>query len=125
MVLFVAQLGYAQEKLEFGDTPTTNTNPKYRSNPKDHKNRRVIHWVKTSSKGLLLGNRCMEEVISEMGFVYLIQTKGQEGNKNRFNRFAHNFAAKFRILLRNGPFWKFKLKKKTNECRRETGDFVG
>lgn len=115
----------AQEKLEFGDTPTTNLDPKYKSNHKDHKNRPIIHWVKTSTKGLLLGNRCMEEVTSEMGFVYLIQNKGQAGNRSGFNRFTHNFAAKLRITLRNGPFWRFKLKKKTKECRKETGDFVG
>ncbi|MEM6358913.1 MAG: hypothetical protein AAF149_05970 [Bacteroidota bacterium] len=125
VVFFVFQVSYAQKKLEFGDTPTTNAKPKYRSNPKEHKNRRVIHWIKTSSKGLLLGNRCVEKVTTDMGFVYLIQPKGQKGYKNGFNRFTHNFAAKFRILLRNGPFWKFKLKKKTNECRKETGDFVG
>lgn len=115
----------AQEKLDFGDTPTTNSDPKYRSNPKEYKNKNVIHWVKTSSKGLLLGNRCMEEVTTNMGFVYLIQPKGQQGNKTGFNRFTHNFAAKLRITFRNGPFWRFKLKKKTKECRKETGDFVG
>lgn len=125
ILLCSSYVGGAQEKLEFGDTPTTNSKPKYSSNPKDYKNRRVIHWVKTSSKGLLLGNRCMEEVTSKMGFVYLLQPQGLEGNKSRINRFAHNFAAKLRITLRNGPFWRFKLKKKTKECRKETGDFVG
>ncbi|MEM6524826.1 MAG: hypothetical protein AAGF85_04250 [Bacteroidota bacterium] len=127
-LLVLLSFGYAslaQEKLEFGDTPTTNINPKYRSNHRDYKDRRIIHWVKTSPKGLLLGNRCMEEVTSKMGFVYLLQPNGLEGNKSGLNRFAHNFAAKLRITLRNGPFWRFKLKKKTKECRKETGDFVG
>ena len=126
LILLVASTPlFAQEKLEFGDTPTTNSDPKYKPDHRDHKEKRLIHWMKTSPKGLLTGNKCMEEVTNEMGFVYLIQLKGQAGYKSEFNRLIHNFGAKMGILVRNGPFWKLKLKKKTNECRRETGDYVG
>lgn len=115
----------AQDKLIFGDTPTTTKSPKYKSNPKEYKEKRPIQWVKSNSKGLLIGNPCMEEVMKEMGFTYLVQPKGQEPNKNEFQRNVYNFFAKIRITLRNGPFWKFKLKKWRNQCRAETSDFVG
>ena len=115
----------AQDKLVFGDTPTTAKSPKYKSNPKEYKEKRPIQWVKSSSKGLLIGNPCMEEVTNKMGFVYLIQPKGQEPNQNGLQRNIHNFFAKIKITFRNGPFWKFKLKKKRRECGTETGDFVG
>ncbi|QSE99118.1 hypothetical protein [Fulvivirga lutea] len=114
-----------QDKLVFGDTPTTTKSPKYKSNPKDHKTKHPIYWVKQSSKGLLIGNPCMEEITQEMGFVYLVQPKGQAYNDNGFERNLHNFFAKLRITLKNGPFWKFKLKKWRKRCRAETGDFVG
>ena len=102
----------AQEKLDFGDTGTTNKAPKYKSNPKDYKQKRPIQWVKNTAKDLLIGNPCMEEVTQEMGFVYLIQPKGASPNKNDVQRLMHNLFAKLAITFRNGPFWKFKLKKK-------------
>lgn len=67
----------------------------------------------------------MEEITQDMGFVYLVQPKGQAYNDNGFERNLHNFFAKLRITLKNGPFWKFKLKKWRKKCRAETGDFVG
>lgn len=115
----------AQEKLEFGDTPTTTKTPKYKTNPKKHKPKHKIQWVKNNGKGLLVGNQCMEEVIDEMGFVYLIQPKKQVLNDNEFQRNVHNFFAKLRITLKNGPFWKFKLKKWRKQCGAETGDYLG
>ncbi|TRX56104.1 hypothetical protein FNH22_17140 [Fulvivirga sp. M361] len=116
---------FAQEKLEFGDTPTTTSKPKYKPRDKDHRQRDIIHWVKPTAKGLYMGNKCVDELTYSMGFVYLIQVKGQTGYKSETNRLLHNLGAKIRILFRNGPFWKFKLKKKTKECRRETGDYIG
>ena len=125
LLILFSTSALAQEDLKFGDTPTTNKNPKYKQRKKDFKRKHVIHWVKKDTRGLLIGNPCMERVFADMGFVYLVQPKGQRNNKTNFGRFTHNFAAKFRILLRNGPFWKFKLKKKTKDCRRQTGDYTG
>lgn len=120
---------YAQDGLQFGDTGTTTKSPKYKSRKKDFKEKKPIEWVKNSPNGLLLGNPCMEEVTTEMGFIYVIQTKNQTkfgGQKmNGFDRFWHNLGAKLRIMFKNGPFWKFKLKKKRKECRELTGDYVG
>ncbi len=115
----------AQEDLRFGDTPTTNKDAKYKPRDKDYRQKALIHWVKPDAKGLLIGNKCMDEVTYKMGFIYLVQPKGQPGHRTEFGRLTHNFFAKMGIFFRNGPFWKFKLKKKAKECRRLTGDFMG
>lgn len=122
---FVGSTLLAQDKLEFGNTSTTAKAPKYKSKKSDYKNKHKIQWVKNSSKGLLVGNPCMDDVTHDMGFVYLIQPKGQPLNESGFQRNVHNFFAKLRITFKNGPFWKFKLKKWRKKCQAETGDFVG
>lgn len=126
--LFISFAITAQNKLEFGDTPTTNLNPKYKSNNKKFKEKKPIRWVKNSPNGLLLGNKCMEKVKQEMGFEYELQSNSYQGPLNKMNefyRFWHNLAAKTRIMLKNGPFWKSKLKRKQKECRQLTGDYMG
>jgi hypothetical protein len=111
------------DELNFGDTETTNTKPTYKAKKK--KNRRNIQWIKNDSEGLLLGNLCMQQVTDDMGFEYLIQVKGTPVYKDEFSRLIHNFGAKIGIMFRNGPFWKFKLKKERKNCRESTGDYVG
>lgn len=125
LLIFFSTSALAQKELKFGDTPTTNKDPKYKQRHKDFKRKHVIHWVKTDTKGLLIGNPCMERVFADMGFVYQVEPKGQRSSKSGAGRLIHNFAAKTRIFFRNGPFWKFKLKKKRKGCRRQTGDYTG
>lgn len=122
----IATYSVAQDKLDFGDTPTTNLNPKYKSDKKDYKAKRPVQWVKNSPKDLMLGNPCMDEVTDEMGFVYVVQTKNQTyGRMSGFARFWHNLAAKSRIMLKNGPLWKFKLKRKRKRCEALTNNYMG
>lgn len=127
IVIFILLAGvcYGQNDLKFGDTGTTNKAPTYKPNSKRYKNKHMVQWIKNDAKGLLLGNKCMQDITNEMGFIYVVQPKGQAGNRSEFGRLVHNFFAKIGITLRNGPFWKFKLKKKRKECRSSTGDFVG
>ena len=128
MLLFLcvsARLCAQDEELRFGNTPMTNKYPTYESNDKHYKEKQLIYWVKNDARGLLEGNPCMDEVTRDMGFVYLIQPQGQTWNNSEFERLLHNFGAKFRIMLKNGPFWKFKLKRERKRCRELTGDFVG
>lgn len=125
-LMFIASISYAQDDLRFGDTGTTNRkSPTYKSNNKNFKKKRLIQWIKNEPNGLLLGNKCMEDVTRKMGFEYVVQPKGQQGNRTELGRLMHNLFAKFGVTLRNGPFWKFKLKKKRKECRQSTGDYVG
>jgi len=114
-----------QTSIDFGTTGMTSHDPKNKQNGKDFKERRLVHWIKNDGKNLLIGNPCMNDVTHGMGFEYVVQVKGQPGNRNGFGRFMHNVGSKTVILFRNGPFWKIKLKRKRNECRRLTGDHIG
>ncbi len=115
----------AQDDLKFGNTATTNKSPTNKPKHKDLKSKRSIQWIKNDTDGLLLGNKCMEDVTSEMGFEYVVQVKGRSGYKSEFERLVHNLTAKIGIMFRNGPFWKFRLKKERKQCREKTGDYVG
>lgn len=123
--LTVANNVHAQTAKDFGSTGKTSHNPKNKHSHKEHQTKRLIHWIKNDSKGLLIGNICMDKVTQDMGFVYVVQVKGQPGNRHEFGRFINNFGAKTSILFKNGPFWKIKLKRKRKECRRLTGDHLG
>jgi len=125
LFLFLTAPTLAQDDLKFGNTATTNKSPTYKPSHKELKSKRPIHWIKNDADGLLLGNKCMEDVTQEMGFEYVLQVKGRSGYKSEIERLAHNLTAKIGIMIRNGPFWKFRLKKKRKECREKTGDFVG
>lgn len=125
--LLVSISSFAQDEddLKFGNTATTNKSPTNKPKHKELKKKRPIQWVKNNPEGLLLGNKCMQDVTTDMGFEYVIQHKGQSSYKSEVARLAHNLTAKIGILFRNGPFWKFKLKKRRKECREKTGDYVG
>jgi len=116
---------YCQDSLVFGDTANTNITPTNKKEDKGQKHRRIVQWVKNDSKGLLIGNPCMEDVMAEMGFTYLIQMEGMSVYKNTIGRYFHNKGVKIKLFFRNGPFWRVKLKKKRRECRLQTRDFVG
>jgi hypothetical protein len=89
------------------------------------KEKKLIQIIKNDTKGILYGNRCFEEVTTDMGFEYVVQPKGQPGNMNEFGRNMHNFWSKFKLFFKAGPFWKSKVNKKVRECRELSGDFVG
>lgn len=76
-------------------------------------------------KGILLGNRCMEEATREMGFRYEVVPKEGPGSKTHEGVFFHNLGVKTILLFKNGPFWSIRLKKRMKECRRKTGDYMG
>ena len=128
-ILFICFLStsilYSQTSKDFGTTGNTSKNPKHTHNDKEHTKKRLTHWIKNDSKGLLIGNACMNEVTHSMGFEYVVQIKGQPGNRHGFGRSIHNLGAKTAILFKNGPFWKLKLNRKRRECRRLTGDHIG
>jgi len=115
----------AQDKLEFGDTGMTNKSPKYKSNKKDFKQKKSIEIITRSSRGLLLGNSCVEEYMASKRYRYLLVPLGEGSSMSGFKVFTHNFGAKFILFFRNGPFWKINLIKKRKKCRSLTGDFVG
>lgn len=112
------------QELDFGDTYNTNTEPSIREG-KRKKPKRMLSWIKNDPKNTLMGNKCFDEFTKSLGFEYVLQPRGEYGNRSEFSRLMHNLRVKLSLTFKNGPFWKFKLKKKRRECRKDTGDFMG
>jgi hypothetical protein len=107
--------------------PTPNTQIGAKPDPKKQgdKEKKIRYIITNDTKETLAGNICFEEAIREMGFQYLAVPKGQPPNKNGFSRWWRNFAVKFMITLKNGPFWKIKVNRKYEECKFGSGDYTG
>jgi hypothetical protein len=86
---------------------------------------RPIGIVVTDIRDIGYGNRCVSEATQKMGFVYVPMPIQEIERKPRFYYFIHNQAARFKVTLKNGPFWQKKLKKSIKNCRQTTGDFTG
>jgi hypothetical protein len=78
---------------------------------------------KRNADNLLLGNRCAEKVMKDYHFRYEIVPPNYQIKSSQY--FVHNFFANFKLFFKNGPFWKSRVQKKINECRKLTKDFVG
>jgi hypothetical protein len=81
--------------------------------------------IKNHPAGTLYGNPCFLDVSHSYGFEYLIVPEGVAPNKNGMSRAIHNLGVNIKLLFRNGPFWKSRLKKKYEKCKYSYGDFVG
>jgi hypothetical protein len=74
---------------------------------------------------VLYGNPCMEEITHNMGFEYLlIPNTDAEGYTNA-HPFWHNLKMRFKLMGKNGIFYRRKLKRAIEFCREMSGDFVG
>lgn len=118
---------FAQEDQKLvKNTSNTDIYKKAPPKPNSEKSEKaLLSIVKNDTKEILYGNKCVEEVANKMGFKYLVIPKGNKGNLNGFNRFFHNLGVKFIITIKNGPFWKSKIKKRIRDCRNQSGDFTG
>lgn len=90
--------------------------------PKRIKTRYIII---TETKGVLHGNPCAVQETQKMGFQYLLLRKGQPGYETTWDKVANNVWIKTGLVVRKSPFWKMILKKRIEDCRVNTGDFVG
>jgi hypothetical protein len=107
--------------------PTPNTAKDARPDPKKAKPKvpRTRFIITNDARKTLAGNACFEEVTQNMGFMYLAVPPGQGPNRNGWTRNTHNLGVKTAILFKNGPFWKLKVNKWREECRKRSGDYVG
>lgn len=123
---FSGHYAFAQ-KVDKDYFPTPNTVTDAKPDPKKNIEKELVirYIIRNDTKMTLTGNLCFEEITMEMGFQYLAVPKGQAPNRNGFVRWKHNFGVKFMIFLKNGPFWKLKIKRKYQECKYGSGDFVG
>ena len=92
---------------------------------KSLKKQRSHQIVTTDLRNIGYGNRCVTEATHKLGFTYVPMPISEVERKSAFYYFIHNQAARFKVTLKNGPFWQHKLKKRIKECRRTTGDFTG
>jgi hypothetical protein len=81
--------------------------------------------VITETKGVLYGNPCALQETHKMGFEYVLLKEGQPGYETRWKKMTNNFFVKTGLVFRRSPFWKLILKNRIEDCRVNTGDFVG
>ena len=106
-------------------TSNTDFDKKGRNAQKKSKSKKVRYILKKDTQNTSYGNPCVTEVTRSKGFEYLVTLKGQPGYESELQRGFHNFGVNFCLLFRNGPFWKSGLKKKIENCRFKSGDYVG
>ena len=125
LLIFLSGIVFSQGRNEAPfKTPNTHIEPT--PDPKkDKPKRKELNFViKKDTKGYLPGNKCFEEVTTDMGFIYLAVPKGQSYYTSEFDRNLHNFGAKIKILVKNGPFWKIKVNKTYKKCNYGYADYA-
>lgn len=102
-------------------TSTTSYEPSHKIN----KNHTIIpiYLSVNSTRSVLYGNPCATNITREMGFEYHILTKMEK--ETITNPEWQNFLAEIKVFFKNGPFWKAKVRRGIEDCRRKTGDYVG
>jgi hypothetical protein len=73
---------------------------------------------------VLYGNPCMEEITREMGFQYLLIPKTSAEGYTDEDPFWHNLKTHFKLMMKNGIFYKRKIRRAIKFCRQMSGDFV-
>ncbi len=121
----IAQRKKGYHPLDFGGTDNTLFDPEIPDETEKPRKPRSFYLVLKSTKGTLYGNKCIEEVTYSMGFKFLVQPYGNIGYRSEVGRVLHNFFTRILLTFRNGPFWYFRLKRKIEECKEFSGDFVG
>ncbi len=84
---------------------------------------RIFVIIKRPEK-VLYGNPCMEEITNEMGFQYLLIPKTSADGYTNQSPVWHNFKVHFKLIKKNGLFYKRKLRRAVKFCRQMSGDFV-
>lgn len=106
-------------------TPALDKSAGFSPNAMRPKRKKIRFLVKKRTNGLLMGNKCAEDVTHKMGFEYIVLAKGQPGYKNEWQRNWHNLGVKALLFITRGPFWKFAVKKRIKRCKYQTGDYMG
>ncbi|WP_152425095.1 hypothetical protein [Nafulsella turpanensis] len=113
------------QKREEKPSPTTNTSWEATPESLPERPENYLTIYKRNVNGLLIGNKCVEDQTSKMGFNYVLIPGEGPGSKSQAGVFLHNLGTRFLLMFKNGPFWSLRLKKKVKECRQKTGDYMG
>ena len=126
LVVFTFVVGSALgQNVPPESTSNTDFDKKTRNSQKKSKSKKVRYILKKDTQNTSYGNPCVMEVTRSKGFEYMVTLKGQPGYETEMQRSFHNFGVNFSLLFRNGPFWKSGLRKKIDDCRHKSGDYVG
>lgn len=115
--------GVAQQKKQPAPSTNTSWDADIEDEPRDKKQYRTIY--RRDAYGIFLGNKCVEETTRNMGFRYVLVPRKGPGSKTAVGVFLHNTGTKSLLLFRNGPFWQCRLRKRIDNCRIRTGDYIG
>lgn len=129
LIILLCTLAIANEVIAQEHIPRTSTTDldakinKKKERPEGKRHFMTI--IKRDTKNILYGNKCFEDFTRQLGFIYEVQPKGNVRSMGGFARFWHNAATKTALCFTAGPWWKARVNKRRNECRKMSGDFVG
>ncbi len=111
------------------DIPTIATDPNRNPDKMDASKtpdfpKKIEYLLTRKPTKVLYGNPCAEEVTYKYGFIYLLNPKLDQNEFGNENAFWHNFKTHFKLMFKNGPFYKSKVRKEIRVCRESSGDFV-
>lgn len=86
--------------------------------------RTKIYIIVKNPDKVLYGNPCMEEITRDMGFQYLLIPKTNAEGYSRKGAAFHNLGSHVKLIFKNGPFYKRKLRRAIKFCRQMSGEFV-
>lgn len=113
----------AQQKKKPTASTNTSWDARMEDEPREKKQYKTIY--RRDTYGIFLGNKCVQESTQKMGFRYELVHKQGAGSKTAVGVLLHNAGTKMLLLFKNGPFWQCRLRKRIDECRIRTGDYIG
>lgn len=119
----MSEYAIAQQRKKPTASTNTSWDARMEGEPREQKQYKTIY--RRNPYGTFLGNKCVEESTQKMGFRYELVPKQGPGSKTAVGVFLHNTGTKSLLLFRNGPFWQCRLRRRIDECRIRTGDYIG
>ncbi len=111
------------------DRGTETTKHKGKSNfdpaKSDNYPKKLEYFLISDPKKVLYGNPCVEEVIFDLGFKYMLIPETKIDGYINEDPVWHNFKTHMKLMFKNGPFYRSKVRKAIKSCRTASGDFVG
>lgn len=118
-----AQTTQIKEKSMITDKPVTiSIQGNYREAKRTPLRPKYVTIYRRNTEKLLLGNNCAEIVMQDYGMRYVVVPSNFKMSGTKY--FFNNFFGGTKLFFQNGPFWRSKMHKKIEKCRKKTGDYV-
>ncbi len=86
---------------------------------------KLEYFIINDPQKVLYGNPCVEEVTHSLGFRYMLVPMTKIDGYIDEDPVWHNFKTHVKLIFKNGPFYKSKVRKAIKTCAVSSGDFVG